>query len=154
MTSTATRDRRAGRSMSERTSSRTSDAPRKMASGPLRVHPDNPRYFADGSGRAVYLTGQHTWSSLLDGHAEKPFDYDAYLDFLQRNGHNFIRLWRMEFCTSDPDSRRETGPQPWACTGPGVAADGGPKFNFEQFNEAYFDRLRTRVKAAGDRGIY
>src|SRR6185295_2811767 len=26
------------------------------ARGPLRVHPDNPRYFTDGSGKAVYLT--------------------------------------------------------------------------------------------------
>ncbi|MCK4714586.1 MAG: hypothetical protein KAT35_03355, partial [Candidatus Aenigmarchaeota archaeon] len=27
---------------------------------PLTVHPDNPRYFADSSGNAVYLTGSHT----------------------------------------------------------------------------------------------
>jgi hypothetical protein len=27
--------------------------------GPLRAHPSNPRYFADGSDRAVYLTGSH-----------------------------------------------------------------------------------------------
>ena len=36
------------------------------AKGPLRVHPDNPRYFTDGtrapdgSLKAVYLTGSHT----------------------------------------------------------------------------------------------
>ena len=36
------------------------------ARGPLRVHPDNPRYFTDGSGRAVYLTGSHTWNNLVD----------------------------------------------------------------------------------------
>ncbi len=28
--------------------------------GPLRVHPDNPRYFADASGRALLLAGSHT----------------------------------------------------------------------------------------------
>ena len=36
--------------------------------GPLRIHPENPRYFTDGakmpdgSWRAVYLTGAHTWN--------------------------------------------------------------------------------------------
>ena len=30
------------------------------ATGPLRVHPTNPRYFTDGSGKAIYLTGSHT----------------------------------------------------------------------------------------------
>jgi hypothetical protein len=32
--------------------------------GPLRVCQDNPRYFADGSGRAVFLAGSHTWFNL------------------------------------------------------------------------------------------
>jgi hypothetical protein len=31
--------------------------PPTPARGPLRVHPRNPRYFTDGSGRAIYLTG-------------------------------------------------------------------------------------------------
>ena len=35
--------------------------------GPLRVHPTNPRYFSDGSGKAVYLTRSHTWTNLLLG---------------------------------------------------------------------------------------
>ena len=34
--------------------------------GPLRVHRENPRYFADGTGKAVYLTGAHTWNLLPD----------------------------------------------------------------------------------------
>ena len=60
------------------------------ARGPLRVHLDNPRYFTDGSGRAVYLTGSHTWNNLVDmgrGDPPGPFDFDAYLDFLRRHGH-------------------------------------------------------------------
>jgi hypothetical protein len=31
----------------------------------LRVLTANPRYFTDGSGRAVYLTGSHVWWSLV-----------------------------------------------------------------------------------------
>jgi len=128
------------------------------ARGPLRVHPDNPRYFtdgrtnADGSPRAVYLTGSHTWQSLQDGilpnytTVAQPFDYPAYLNLLQTNHHNFIRLWRWELTTHEP--------QPWQRTGPGQALDGKPKFDLRQFNQAYFDRLRARVIAARERGFY
>ena len=54
--------------------------------GPLRVHPDNPRYFTDGSGKAIYLTGSHTWNNLKDmGPTDPPavFDFDSYLNFLE-----------------------------------------------------------------------
>ena len=51
---------------------RADAGPSATASGPLRVHPTNPRYFTDGtrntdgSLKAVYLTGSHTWNSLVD----------------------------------------------------------------------------------------
>jgi len=45
-------------------------------------------------------------------------------------------------------------PAPWVRTGPGTAGDGKPKFDLQQFNPEYFQRLRSRVLAARDRGIY
>jgi hypothetical protein len=39
-------------------------------------------------------------------------------------------------------------------TGPGVALDGGLKFDLTKLNQKYFDRLRSRVVAAQSRGIY
>ncbi len=135
------------------------------ATGPLSVHPTNPRYFADPTGRAVYLTGSHTWSNLQDGETSA-FNYTSYLGLLQANNHNFIRLWISEspqadagltpapgFTGSAPWYQRAS-PLPYARTGSGSAADGLPKFNLNQFNQAYFDRLRTRVIAARDRGMY
>ena len=65
-----------------------------LATGPLRAHPSNPRYFTDGSGKAIYLTGSHTWNNFTDrgtGDPPAPFDFDSYLDFLQEYGHNFVR---------------------------------------------------------------
>ena len=134
----------------------------EKASGPLRVHPQNPRYFADAAGRAVYLTGSHTWDTLQDmGETDPPakFDYDAYLDFLTRYNHNFIRLWRWDLVSWDTHEEKTprhffVAPHPWARTGPGNALDGKPKFDLTKFDEDFFDRLRTRVAAAGDRGIY
>src|SRR5262249_47748064 len=71
------------------------NAPARPAEGPLKIHPTNRRYFTDGNGVAVYLTGSHTWGNLCDYPPDKypPFDYPAYLDFLDRFHHNFIRLW-------------------------------------------------------------
>ena len=46
------------------------------------------------------------------------------------------------------------GPHPWKRTGPGTATDGGLKFDLTKFNKDYFDRLRARVKALHDAGIY
>ncbi|MBI5684812.1 MAG: hypothetical protein HZC54_07010 [Verrucomicrobia bacterium] len=133
--------------------------------GSLRVHPQNPRYFTDGSGKAVYLTGAHTWNSLVDmGRSEPPerFDFDAYLDFLQQHDHNFIRLWAWDSTVWRTQANQKLGkvfvhnvaPLPWIRTGPGKAIDGKPKFDLTKFDPAYFERLRTRVGAAGRRGIY
>lgn len=140
------------------------------APGPLRIHPINSRYFtdgtksADGSPKAVYLTGAHTWNNLLDmGPADPPpaFDFTAYLDFLESRQHNFIRLWRWELVTWNTAANREkeskihfAAPHPWPRTGPGNALDGKPKFDLEKLDEAYFARLHLRVAAAGQRGIY
>ena len=42
----------------------------------------------------------------------------------------------------------------WARTGPGDAKDGKPRFDLERFDDAFFARLRDRVVAAGEAGIY
>jgi hypothetical protein len=132
----------------------------EKTAGPLRVHPTNPRYFTDGSGRAVYLTGAHTWANLQDiGFTDPPpaFGYTAHLEFLRKRHHNFIRLWRWELSrwTEARDQRvRYCAPHPWKRTGPGQALDGKPRFDLHQLDPSYFDRLRSRVIAAGERGIY
>jgi hypothetical protein len=123
---------------------------------PLFVHPTNPRYFADGSGRAVYLTGSHTWNNLQHNDVYPCVDYDQYLDFLQEYNHNFMRMWAWEQAAWDPWAAGQisVGPVPYQRTGPGAALDGRPKFDLTRFNQAYFDRLRERVEAAQERGIY
>jgi Family of unknown function (DUF6298) len=144
-------------------------APRRAA-GPLAVSAENPRYFAIAAGgragmRAVYLTGSHIWNNLHDGMGPGPecastperFDYDAYLDFLEEHGHNFIRLWRWEQFRSlaaAGEFHLCMQPQPWARTGPGEAIDGRPRYDLARFDESFFRRLRDRAVAAGDRGIY
>ncbi len=132
---------------------------RPVASGPLRVNPANPRYFTDGSGRAVYLTGAHTWSNLQDnGFTDPPpvFDYQKYLSFLEAYNHNFIRLWSWEEAKWSTDTAKDYwyDPMPYQRLGKERALDGKPKFDLTRFNQAYFDRIRRRVVEAGQRGIY
>ena len=131
------------------------------AKGPLRIHPKNPRYFADGQGNSVFLTGSHTWATFQERGVEgqtPDFDYEEYLDFMETNGHNFLRMWRwehaqwMQFVPSNTLIRYE--PMAYMRTGPGKAIDGKPRFDLTKFNQAYFDRLRQRVVQAGGRGIY
>lgn len=127
--------------------------------GSLRVHPANPRYFTDGSGRIIYLTGSHTWANLQDiGLTDPPprFNWNAYLDFMLKHHHNFMRLWAWEQAAWAPWTAEDyfIEPLPYMRTGPGTALDGKPKFDLNQFDESYFVRLRSRVSKAQERGIY
>ena len=131
--------------------------------GPLVRHPENPRYFQNSAtGQLVYLTGSHTWANLVDmGPGDPParFDFEAYVDWMAKLDHNFMRLWTWELVTWDTKANRHdklhtVGPMPYARTGPGLALDGKPKFDLTKFDPAYFERLRRRVATARKRGIY
>jgi len=150
--------------------------------GPLRICQDNPRYFADADGKAVYLTGAHIWSNMIDmspisktaksggpplskidfkNHRPKSMDYAAYLDYMEGFHHNFMRMWAWEtWACNFPNSawggggRFHVWPHPWARTGPGEALDERPKFDLAKFDQRYFKRLRRRVEEASKRGIY
>jgi hypothetical protein len=125
--------------------------------GPLKVLASNPRYFTDGSGKAIYLTGSHTWTNLQDTSVLGPFDYTAYLQLLVQENHNFIRLWHLDalYMAEPLTPWRHLTPLPFQrVSGFGTAADGLPKVDLTQFHQPFFDRLRTRVLAARDRGLY
>jgi len=116
------------------------------ATGPLQVHPTNPRYFTDGSGKAIYLAGSHVWNNLQDELAQGVISYSDHLDVLQSYGHNFTRGWHWGDAYYTP--------LPYARTGPGNANDGGLKFDLTQYNQTYFDRVKARAIEAGNRGMY
>ena len=134
----------------------------QTATGPLRANPANSRYFTDGSGKAIYLTGSHTWSNLLDRGTlhppQVPFDYAAYMKWMVSHNFNFMRLWTAEL--PDADKRDDLYenvvglPWKWSRTGPGYANDGGLKFDLTKLDQNYFDRMRSRVITAGKNGIY
>jgi len=139
----------------------------KPTNGPLRICRDNPRYFADKDNKAILLVGSHVWYNLVDMGPEdppKPFDYDAYLKWMKGLNHNFMRMWAWEMTQWDTKpngaharkdvTRFYVTPHPWQRSGNGKALDGKPKFDLTKFDPSYFKRLRQRVQAARQKGIY
>jgi hypothetical protein len=85
-----------------------------------------------------------------------PFDYAKFLDFVQTHGFNVFRLWAWEQArwTTETTSDYWFAPIRYRRTGPGVGLDGKPRFDVTKLDPAYFRRLRQRVIAARERGIY
>jgi hypothetical protein len=125
--------------------------------GPLRKS-TNPDYFTDASGKAILLTGSHTWANFQEiGERGQPvFNWNAYLAMMKNNHHNFMRLWVWEQCWGAPWTNDEVfiDPMPYERAGDIKARDGKPQFDLTRWNQAYFDRLRSRITDAGNHGIY
>ena len=109
-------------------------------SAALRVHPDNPRWLTEDRGEtAIVLTGAHTWSVFQDHRPEGDFDATGYLDGIAAEGHNFTRGWFWEdgFYAPLPYVR-----------------EGGEYRLSPPYDRAYLSRLRSRVRAARQRGLH
>ena len=134
---------------------------------PLQTLASNPRFLTDGTGKAVYLAGINGWQTFEDFNTTSPppaYNWVADLDEATTNGYNFIRLWLVEQeAWGDSDQAPGTlglygRPLPWTQVGSRSVADPGVTqvgiYDLHSFNQAFFDRLRTRVQAAQQRGIY
>jgi hypothetical protein len=128
--------------------------------GPLRVHPDNPRYFMDSEGRPVYLAGSHVWNNFIDwgqGNPPPQFDHQAFIDWLKQKNHNFVRGWVWENTRFVGDGFLPNwfnDPVPWKRSDQPGAHDGGNKFDLAELNPEYVNRVRERCIAYGEAGIY
>ena len=145
--------------------------------GPLKASTTNPRYFTDNSGKAILLTGSHTWATMFDqGESDPPpvFNITQFCDYLKNNGHNFTRtfVWEQSrrgtwiagayfwfnppayFWFSPSASYWFNPPPMYKRTGPGTAEDGKLKWNLDSLYQPYFDWIRTRVDTFYHRGIY
>ena len=129
--------------------------------GPLKQSTTNSRYLVAPAGNAVFLSGSHTWNDFQDTNTNSSpaaLDFNSYVAFLKSNGQNVTILWHKdlpEYCGWNFSGSIWTmTPWPWLRPGPGVATDSKPKFDLTQFNQAYFDQLRTRVVQLQQNGIY
>lgn len=128
------------------------------ATGPLKVSHANSRYFVDGSGRLIFLTGSHTWANFQDiGTAPVPtFDWEGYLSMMMAHNHNFMRFWSWQQSAWAPWTHDKILFEPtlYLRTGPGLALDGGEKVDLTKFNPLYFSRMKRRLEDCRSLGIY
>ncbi len=137
-----------------------------LATGALRVHPKNPRYFTDDSGKAIYLAGHQSFVDLQDNSFNKEFlyggnrtlDWGTYLNFLSEHHFNYLRNWIIWSTGSGamaPINHAVASPMPYKrVEGKGKARDGGNKFDLDQFDEHFFQRMRSRCEDLQQRGVY
>ncbi len=90
----------------------------------------------------------------------RAFDYPAYLDQMAVEGLHLTRLFvlfrelqtnRNPYSPCKPESTDYVAP--YLRTGPGLALDGLPKYNLEQWNPEFFSRLHGFLTMAMDRRI-
>lgn len=146
-------------SCSEGSSEKNDSGAFSSLAGPLKVHPSNPRYFTDDTGKVIFLSGFEFWDSLrLDGIKDpEGLSWNEFLDAAEKYGINFVRLWIWNELTKFRAKSFDpwyTSREIWMRTGPETALDGKPKFDLDKFNQEYFDKLRSRVIQAGERGFY
>jgi hypothetical protein len=129
------------------------------AGATFRRHPSNPRCFVYKGKPIVLVTATEHYGAVLN----RQFDYVPYLDELARNALNLSRTFTFyrELEDSIPPlgytntlaPRPGQEVMPWKRTGPGNANDGGLKFDLNQWDPAYFTRMKAFLKAAAEREI-
>jgi hypothetical protein len=131
---------------------------------PVKVYPANPHYFMYEGKPLVLITSDHHYGAVID----KDFDFAQFLDYLASHGMNLTRIYPGGMFEA-PDKYlpgNPLGPKPgrhilpWAKSkqtgaNPALAKSGEPsyKFDLDQWNPAYFARLRTFVELARQKNI-
>ncbi len=128
------------------------------AQTPIRLHPSNGHYFQFRGQPVVLVGSSEHYGALIN----LDFDYVTYLNESQARGLNLIRIFTGTYrenagafgipdnTLAPPTSRTVV---PWKRTNVTGAADGGNRFDLNQWDPAYFTRLRDLVAKAGERGI-
>ena len=125
---------------------------------PIRLHPDNPRYFHFGGTSEVLITSGEHYGSVLN----PDFDFMKYLETLAADGLNGTRLFSGAYF--EPQGafgieKNSLAPVrgraliPWARTMVPGNLGGGNKFDLTRWDGDYFARLRKFVGEALLRGI-
>ena len=124
---------------------------------PLRAHPGNPYVLEFREQPRVLRTFAQHYSSVINSQ----YDFEPYLDVLERDGMNLTRVFLLGFRLDQDDTTNSPlAPppaqflQPWRRSSvQGTALDGLGKWDFSVWNEDYFARLNAFAQACSDRDI-
>lgn len=128
------------------------------SAAPIKLHPTNPHYFEWRGKPTVLITSAEHYGALLN----LDFNYYLYLQTLQRDGLNNTRVFSGAYCenpTAFNISSNSMAPlagkflAPWARSSTPGYANGGNKFDLNQWDPAYFFRLKNFMREADKRGV-
>lgn len=123
---------------------------------PIRIHPQNPRVFEFRGKPLVLVTATEHYGAVMN----RPFDFERYLTDAAEKRMTLTRLFVLfrelqtpinPYSTAKPESTDYVAPYPR--TGPGLASDRLPKYDLDQWNSEFFDRLHRFIGAAAQRGV-
>ncbi len=108
---------------------------------PLDIDPTYPRWFKYGKDYLA-LSGNGLWTPI----SQTEYDLAEHNAHARKWGANSNRVALTAFC--------HIGLCPWERPGPGQANDGKPRFNLDQFNDAYWKRAVAYFEDAKKQGIF
>ncbi len=129
-----------------------------QSADPIRLHPENPRYFLFRGKPTLLITSAEHYGAVIN----EDFDWKKYLDTLAAAGMNYTRIFTGSYVEAPGNfgiSRNTLAPRPgrflapWARSSEPGYRLGGNRFDLAQFNPAFFEKLKAFVAAAGERGI-
>lgn len=125
---------------------------------PLALHPANPHYFEFRGRPAILIGSGEHYGAVLN----REFDYSTYLNELRARRLNHTRLFSGTY-REVPGSfnitdntlapRPEYFLSPWARSSVSGEFTGGNKFDLTRWDTAYFERLKSFIRLAGQYGI-
>ena len=126
----------------------------------VRLNADNRHYLSYQSKPIILITAAEHYGALIN----TEFDYVAYLNALQKRGMNYTRIFSGTYVEGEKDIQwmgyhNTLAPKPgklitpWKRSNVPGYANGGNKFDLDQWDEAYFARIKDILHQAAIRNI-
>ena len=125
---------------------------------PIVLHPENPHYFLWRGNPTVLITSGEHYGAVLN----RDFEGHRYLKTLADDGLNYTRVFTGAYVEPDGAfniARNTLAPlpgrliTPWPRGPQAGYAGGGNRFDLSRWDPEYFERLKSFLTAAGQRGI-
>lgn len=122
----------------------------------MRLHPDNPKVFEFRGRPLVLVTATEHYGAVIN----RTFQFEPYLRDAAARGMTLTRLFVLfrelqspinPYSSLKPDSPDYIAP--YLRTGPGTALDGQLRFDLDQPNPEFYERLGQFLSLASDLGI-
>ena len=119
---------------------------------PIILHPENPHYFSyNGKPTILITSGEHYGAVMNPG-----FDYKTYLKTLRKDRLNLTRTMTGGYFEPDgafkiAENTLAPSPEKFIC--PWARAADGKKFDLNQWDDAYFSRLKAFMAEAQKQGV-